>query len=86
MDNIIQIESLYYAKICGKRRLFYDLIYNFPGNSENLKPQGPVRTLLLLCFLFRSSPPKLISIVAVLKFREIPGEKPAMDFCFSCRA
>ena len=59
MDNIIQIERLRYT-ICGERTLFHDLINNCPGKSENLKPQGLLRVLLLLCFLFRRSLPKII--------------------------
>ena len=86
MDNITQIERLRYAKICTERTLFHDLINNCPWKSENLKQQGPLRVLLLLCFLFRSSPPKLFSKVAVLKFRKIPFETPAVDFCFGCTA
>ena len=89
MYNIIQIERLRYRKICGERRLeikLHDLINNCPGKSENLKPQGSLRALLLFCFLFRRSPQKLFSKVAVLKFREIPRKTHAVDFCFSCRA
>ena len=89
MGNIIQIERLRYAKICGERRLeikFHDLINSYPGKSENLKPQGSLRALLLHSFLFRSSPRILFLKIAVLKFRKIPWKTPAVDFCFSCRA
>ena len=65
MDNIIQIERLRHVKIFGGRSLFYDLINSCPGKSENLKPQGSLRVLLLLCFLLRSSPPKLILEVSI---------------------
>ena len=74
MDNIIQIERLCYAKICREKICFHDLINNYSGKSENLNPQESLRVLLLLCFLFRSSPPKLFWTVAVLKFRKIPLE------------
>ena len=43
MDNIIQIESLRSAKICGERRVeikFHDLTNNWPGESGNLKSQA----------------------------------------------
>ena len=86
MDNIIQIEKLLNAKICGEKRLLLDLITNCPGKSENLKPQGLLRVLLFLCFLFRSSPPNLFSKLAVLEFRKISWKTPTEDFCFSCRA
>ena len=56
MDNIIQIERLSYAEICGERKLLHDLINNCPGNRENLKPQGSLHVVLLVSFLFRSSP------------------------------
>ena len=82
MDNIIQIERIHYAKICGERRLFQGLINNCPGKCESLKPQGSLRALLFLCFLFISSPKKLFSKVAVLKFRKIPLETPTVDFLF----
>ena len=59
MHNIIEIEKLRHARICGERTFFRDLKNNCPGKSENLKPQRSMRVLLLLCFLFRSSPPKL---------------------------
>ena len=78
MNNIIQIEKLRYVKICGERRLFHNLINNCLVNSENLKPKGSLLDLLLLYFLFRSSPPELFSKVAVLKFRKIPWETPAV--------
>ena len=82
MDNIIQIGRLCHVKICGERRLFHDLINTCPGKSENLKPPGSLRVLLLLCFLFRSSPPpKLFSKVAVLKFHKAL----LVDLCFSYR-
>ena len=68
MDNIIQIERLRYAKICGERTLFHDLINNCLGKSENLKLQGSLRVLLLLCFLLRSSPPKLLLCLLSLEF------------------
>ena len=90
MKNIVQIERLHYAKIYGERTLFHDLTNNCSGKSENLKPQGSLRVLLILCFLLRSSPPppppKLFSKVAVLKFRKILLEAHGVDFCFSCRA
>ena len=70
IDNIIQIERLRHAKICGERRLFHNLINNCSGKSENLKPQGSLRVLFLLCFLFRSSPSKRLSKVAVLKISQ----------------
>ena len=38
----------------------------------------------ILCFLLSSSPPKLFLKKAVLKFRKIPLETLAVDFCFSC--
>ena len=85
MDNIIQIERLRYAKICRERRSFHGLINNCSSKSENLKPQGSLRTLLLFCFLFRSSPRNLFSKVAVLKFRKITWKTPAVDYCFSYR-
>ena len=85
MDNIIQIGRLRYAKICGERTLFHDLINNCPRKSEKIKRRGSLRVLLLLWFPFRSSPPKLFSKVAVLKLCKIPLETPAVDFCFSCR-
>ena len=56
MDNIIQIERLLYAKICGERRLFHDITNNCPGKCENLKPQRSLCTLHVFCFIFRSSP------------------------------
>ena len=40
MNNIIQIERLRYAKICGERRLLQDLINNCPGNGKNLNHKG----------------------------------------------
>ena len=43
MDNIIQIERLRSAKICGERRVeikFHDLTNNWPGESGNLKSQA----------------------------------------------
>ena len=86
MDNIIQIERLRYAKLYGERTLFLESINNCPGKSENMKPQGSLRVLLLLCFPFRSSPQKLFSKAAVLKLRKFSLETPAVDFCFSCRA
>ena len=58
------------------------LINNCPGKSENLKPQGSLRVLLFLCFLFRSGPPKLLSKAAILNFLKIPLETPAVDSCF----
>ena len=57
-----------------------DLINNCPGNSENLKLQGSLRALLLLCFLSRDSPQKLFSKVAVLKCRKIPLETPTSEY------
>ena len=86
MDNIIQTERLRYAKICRERRLFHGLINKCSSKSENLKPQGSLRTLSLFCFLFRSSPRNLLSKVAVLKFRKITWKTPAVDCCFSYRA
>ena len=56
MDNIIQIERLRYVNICGERTLFHELINNCLGKSENMKPQGSLRVLPLLCFPFRSIP------------------------------
>ena len=85
MDNTIQIEMLRYAIICGKGRLFYDLIINYPVKSGNLKLQGSLCVLLLLCFSFRSNPSKSFSKVAVLKFRKIPWKTYTVDFYFSCR-
>ena len=81
MNNINHIERLRFVKTGGERTLFHDIIYNCPGKSENLKPQGPLR-VLLLCFLLSSSPPKLFSKVAVLKFGKIPLETLSVDFCF----
>ena len=69
-----------------EKRLFHDLINNCPRKNENLKPKGSLCVLLLPCFLFRSSLPKLFSKVAVLKFCKTPLETPTVDFCFSCRA
>ena len=86
MDNIIQSERLRYAKICEERTLFHGLINNCHGKSKNLKLQGSLRVLFLLCFSFRSSPPKLFSKLAVIKFRKLPLETPAVDFYFSCRS
>ena len=43
MDNIIQIETLRCANICGERRVeinFYDLTNNWPGENGNLKSQA----------------------------------------------
>ena len=75
MDNIIQIERLHYEKICGKKTLLHDLINSCHGKSENLKPQRSPHVLLLLCFLFRSSPPKIIlESIVDLKFWKIPLE------------
>ena len=85
MDNIIQVEKIRYAKIYVERTLLHDLINNCPGKSENLKRKGSVRVLLLLCFLFRSSPQKLFSKVAALKFCKIPLENLRW-ICFSCKA
>ena len=79
MNNVIQIERLRCANICGKRRLFLD------WKCENLKPQGSLCVLLFLYFLFRSSPSKSFSKVVVLIFRKIPWKTPALNFCFSCR-
>ena len=84
VDNI-QTERLSYGKICGERRLFHDLINNYPGNRQNLKPQGSLCVLLLLSFLFRSNW-QLFSKVAALKFCKVLLETPILDFCFSCRA
>ena len=84
-ESKVQIGRLRYAKICGERTLFHDLINNCPRKSENIKRRGSLRVLLLLWFPFRSSPPKLFSKVTVLKLRKIPLETPAVDFCFSCR-
>ena len=81
MNNINHIERLRFVKTGGERTLFHDIIYNCPGKSENLKPQGPLR-VLLLCFLLSSSLPKLFSKVAVLKFGKIPLETLSVDFCF----
>ena len=58
-DNIVQIERLFYAKICGERRLFHDFINICPGKSKNLKPQGSLRTLLFL-FSFQKQPSRII--------------------------
>ena len=76
------------ASLCEnlwRKKIVSCLINNYPGKSENLKPQWSLRSPLL-CFLFKSSPPKLFSKVAVLKFRRILWKTPAMDFCFRCRA
>ena len=73
MDKIIQIERLRYAKILGERTLSQDLINNCPEKSENLKPQVSLRPPL---FSFQKWPSKLISKVAVLKYRKILLENP----------
>ena len=57
---------------------FHNLINNCPGKSKNLKSQQSLCVILLFCFLFRSSPPKLFSKVAVLKF-----QKEIQHRCFS---
>ena len=85
MDNIIQVEKIRYAKIYVERTLLHDLMNNCPGKSENLKPKGSLRVFLLLCFLFRSSPQKLFSKVAALKFCKILLENLRW-ICFSCKA
>ena len=41
-----------------------------------MKPQGSLRILFLLCFLFRRSPPKLFSKLVALKFCKILLENP----------
>ena len=69
-DDIVQIERIRFAKICGERRLFYELINICNGKSKTLKSQGSLRILPFSCFLFRSSPRKFFSRVAVLKFRK----------------
>ena len=85
LDKIIQIKRLHYAKFCGEKKLFHDLINICPGKSENLKSQESLCIFLLHCFLFRSWSLKLFSKVAVLKFHKTPLETQVMDFCFSCR-
>ena len=59
-ESKVQIGRLHYAKICGERTLFHDLINNCPRKSENIKRRGSLRVLLLNWFPFRSSPPKII--------------------------
>ena len=82
MDNIVQIERLSYAKICGEKRLFYDLINTCPGKRKNLKLQGSLPILLFL-FSFQKQPPR---IILETKYSKISQKKtPALDFCFSCR-
>ena len=54
MDNIIQ--SLHSAKAWEERTLFHYLINNCPREKENMKQQGSLCVLLLLCFPFRRSP------------------------------
>ena len=60
MDNIIQIEMLRYAKICGKKTLFHDLTNSYSGKSENPKPLESLLVFLLLLFSFQKQPPKSI--------------------------
>ena len=56
---------------------FHDLINNWPGKSGNLKPQESLQVLLLLlCFLFRSSPLKMILERIVPKFGKMLLENP----------
>ena len=53
-----------------------------------MKPQGSQRVLLLLFPPQKKLPPlkkKIFSEVAVLKFRKIPLDTPAVDFYFSCK-
>ena len=66
---------------------FHDLINNWPGKSGNLKPQESLQVLLLLlCFLFRSSPPQNDSRKNCSKIWQNAFGKPAVEFCFSNRA
>ena len=74
MDNVIQIEKLRYARMCGEKALFHDLINHYLEKSENLKPEGSPRAL--------KQPLKVFLNVAV---RKIPLETSAVDFCFCYR-
>ena len=59
----------------------------FHDFEQCLKPQGSLPIFFLLCFLFRSSlPKKVISESSCSKISQNSIGKPAVDFCFSCRA
>ena len=77
MDNIIPTKRLHYAKIYGEGRLLHDLKNNALDIVKTWNHKGR-------CAPFSSS--VLFSEVAVIKFRKIPLEIPAMVFCFSSRA
>ena len=72
MDDI-QVEKIRQAKICRESTLLHDLISNCPGKSENLRHCA-------------SSPPQIILETSCSKISQDSIGKPAVDFCFSCRA
>ena len=88
MNNIIQIEREHCEKFCGEKNIISWFNKKLPwkkGKPETTRitarPSPPL-------FSFQKQPPtkKLFSKVAVLKFRKIPFETPAVGFCFNCRA